>query len=118
MGAGVGIGVAVTTIIDGVGVGATVGIGVTVGILANTSNTFASTVASIFGVGVAVVVATFIIGVTVGVAVTTIIIRIGVGVCLGITGSGSEHAIIREKQRPINKIVFLTLIQITKDSFR
>ena len=33
-------------------------------------------------------------------------IKVRVGVCSGITGAGSEHAIIREKQRVINKIVF------------
>jgi F0F1-type ATP synthase membrane subunit c/vacuolar-type H+-ATPase subunit K len=44
----------------------------------------------------------------IGVAVTILII--GVGVCSGITGSDSEQAIIREKQRATNKIVFLTLI--------
>ena len=65
---------------------------------------------------IGVAVTTFIIGVEVGAAVTTFIIGVGVGA--GITGSGSEHAIIREKQRTINKIVFLTLIPTTKDSFR
>jgi len=45
-------------------------------------------------------------------------IKVRVGVCSGITGSDSEHAIIREKQRALNKVVFLTLILTIKNSFR